>query len=47
MSNLTRDFIYQKMIDVFSDKEINFQEAMELINSADLISSLIVQIKLR
>jgi biotin synthase len=36
MSNLTRDFIYQKMIDVFSDKEINFQEAMELINSADL-----------
>ena len=24
------------MIDVFSDKEINFQEAMELINSADL-----------
>ena len=36
MSNLTRDFIYQKMVNVFSDKQLNYQEAMKLINSADL-----------
>ena len=36
MSSLTNNFVYQKMIDVFSNKQINFQEAMKLINSADL-----------
>jgi len=36
MSNLTKDFIYQKMIEVFSNKKINFQEAMKLINTTDL-----------
>ena len=36
MSNLTRDFIYEKMINVFSDKQINFQDAMKLINSTDI-----------
>ena len=36
MSSLTSNFVYQKMVNVFSDKQINFQEAMKLINSADL-----------
>jgi biotin synthase len=36
MSSLTRDFIHQKMSNVFSEKQINFQEAMKLINSEDL-----------
>ena len=36
MSNLTKDFIYEKMFNVFSDKKINFHDAMKLINSTDL-----------
>lgn len=36
MSNLTKDFIYEKMLNVFSDKKINFHDAMKLINSTDL-----------
>ncbi|MBA2267917.1 MAG: biotin synthase BioB [Nitrosopumilus sp.] len=36
MSNLNKDFIYEKMFNVLSDKPINFQDAMKLINSNDL-----------
>ena len=36
MSNLTRDFIHEKMTNVFADKQINFQDAMKLMNSTDL-----------